>query len=433
MSLVTEPNMLKTVTEKRDYDPPVMNLDGLDFTVKKGQCIALIGKVGSGKSSMLSCLFGDLYDIDQRGLVDYGLGLEKPSIKINGKISYVGQNSWIRSLTLKENILFSEKYDEKRYQEAIKYSALTDDLKQLADGDSTILGDKGVNLSGGQKVRLTIARALYNNPDIYLLDDPISALDVGVGKYIMDETITKYLEGKTRVIATHAVQFLPYFDYIYIVDKGKIIKGGDYSYIKDTKEYEEIVKVMEENKRKSKDDEMKKTESKNSETTLNKLNSVLSTLSNDSDVIQSTPDQSPSPNRKKSSLNVDKMEFNEEDVTPNPIEEDVKNNLDQANLEKQPSEQDNLVKESVEVDVQEKLIHNILHSEDRATGSVSFKVIKSYFKMAGGMYIFAIFGVLIVAYVTAQGSSIWYLQHWSSGKSSKNKEERPMEEIVQFL
>ena len=96
------------------------------------------------------------------------------------------------------------------------------DLEIFPDKDLTMLGEKGVNLSGGQKVRLAIARSQYADKDIVIMDDPISALDIHVGKKIMEETIQKYLQGKTRIISTHAVQYQKYFDYIYIMKEGKI-------------------------------------------------------------------------------------------------------------------------------------------------------------------------------------------------------------------
>jgi len=127
------------------------------------------------------------------------------------------------SLTIKQIILFDADYDEKRYKDSIFYSGLLDDLKILAKGDNTIIGERGINLSGGQKVRVALARAFYANSDIYLLDDPISALDIHVGSMVMEKGIKKFLEGKTRIIATHALPYLKFFDYIYHMDNGEII------------------------------------------------------------------------------------------------------------------------------------------------------------------------------------------------------------------
>ena len=148
--------------------------------------------------------------------------------------------------------------DQKRYKDSIEFSALESDLKLLPDADDSMLGDKGINLSGGQKMRLSIARSLYADKDIVLMDDPISALDVGVGKFIMEECILKYLKGKTRVISTHAISYLRYFDYIYIIDEGKIVESGDYDYIRETKQYKEIYDIYTKKEEEIDEDKEKK-------------------------------------------------------------------------------------------------------------------------------------------------------------------------------
>ena len=200
------------------YDGIKFNLKDLNIKIKKGACVGIIGSVGSGKSSLLLSLSGEMHH------------KQGARIKISGSTSYVSQTAWIPSMTIKESILFgSEDFDEERYQEAIKYSCMADDLRILSNKDETMLGENGVNLSGGQKTRLSIARALYSNSDIYLFDDPISALDVHVGKAIMEEGIVGYLKGKTRIVATHAIAFLKYFDYIYILDEGRVVEEGDFN------------------------------------------------------------------------------------------------------------------------------------------------------------------------------------------------------------
>lgn len=182
------------------YKDIKLNLRNINIRIKQGQCVALIGKVGAGKSSFLSCLAGELYS--QSG----------SHINLCGSMAYVSQKAWITSKSIKENILFHNPYDEKRYKDCIRYSCMEDDMKIMQQGDDTQLGDKGVNLSGGQKIRLSIARAMYSNQDIYLFDDPISALDIHVGKYVMEEGIVNYLKGKTRIVATHALPYLKFFD-----------------------------------------------------------------------------------------------------------------------------------------------------------------------------------------------------------------------------
>lgn len=133
---------------------------------------------------------------------------KNPKIIINGSIAYSPQKAWIMAGTVKQNILFCQPFDEQRFKDAIYYSCLTDDLKILPKGIDTDIGEKGINLSGGQKARISLARALYSNKDIYLLDDILSAVDVHVGKFLMQKTILQYLRNKTVIMPTHAVKYL---------------------------------------------------------------------------------------------------------------------------------------------------------------------------------------------------------------------------------
>ena len=132
--------------------------------------------LGSGKSSILNAILGELQKIAGDANVD-------------GSVAYVGQQMWIRNATVKENILFGSKFDQRRYERVIDACALTDDLKILDSGDETEIGEKGINLSGGQKARISLARAVYANRDIYLLDDPLAAVDAHVAAHIFEKVI----------------------------------------------------------------------------------------------------------------------------------------------------------------------------------------------------------------------------------------------------
>ena len=158
----------------------------------------IIGDIGSGKSSLLYAILNEMTP-DSDG---------KSQIIVNGSIAYAPQKPWIMSGTLKENITFNLPEDKKKLEQAIHYASLQDDLKILDKGLETQIGEKGTNLSGGQKARVSLARALYSNKDIYLLDDILSAVDVDVGKFIMKETIMGYLKRKTVIMPTHAISYL---------------------------------------------------------------------------------------------------------------------------------------------------------------------------------------------------------------------------------
>lgn len=139
-------------------------------------------------------------------------------MQINGIISYASQESWVFGATIRQNILFGAAFDKKRYSEVVEACALEKDFNQFPDGDSTIVGDRGASLSGGQKARINLARAVYRDVDIYLLDDPLSAVDIHVSKHLYDICINQYLENKTRILVTHQVHHLKNADHIIILN-----------------------------------------------------------------------------------------------------------------------------------------------------------------------------------------------------------------------
>jgi len=130
------------------------------------------------------------------------------SCKVIGKVAYASQEPWIFSGTVRQNILCGLDYDAERYQRVIESCALLDDFRLLSDGDCTLVGERGTSLSGGQKARVSLARALYIEADIYLLDDPLSAVDAHVGRHLFDRAISSFLNGKIRVLVTHQLQYL---------------------------------------------------------------------------------------------------------------------------------------------------------------------------------------------------------------------------------
>ena len=207
----------KTEQEKIKGTVIVPLLKEIRLKIFKGKLIGIIGEFGSGKSCLFNAILNNL-DI---------LNDQNKKIFLNGSVAYVPQKAWILNDTVRNNIIFHRSYDEEKYNKIVDICQLRPDFELLQNGDLTSISDKGDNLSGGQKTRLTIARAVYSDADIYLFDDPLSALDADVGKNIFEKTIKEYLKGKTVLIITHALQYLPMMDYIIKMNKGKIEYYGN--------------------------------------------------------------------------------------------------------------------------------------------------------------------------------------------------------------
>ncbi|XP_073651455.1 ATP-binding cassette sub-family C member 4 isoform X2 [Tursiops truncatus] len=191
-------------------------LRGLSFTVRPGELLAVVGPVGAGKSSLLSAVLGELPP--SQGLVS-----------VHGRIAYVSQQPWVFSGTLRSNILFGKKYEKERYEKVIKACALKKDLQLLEDGDLTVIGDRGTTLSGGQKARVNLARAVYQDADIYLLDDPLSAVDAEVSRHLFELCICQALYQKITVLVTHQLQYLKAASQILILKDGEMVQKGTYT------------------------------------------------------------------------------------------------------------------------------------------------------------------------------------------------------------
>ncbi len=199
--------------------------------------IGIIGEVGSGKSTLLQAILNNLILLNKE---------ENGSrIIVNGNISYLSQSPWIQNATLKENILFFKPYDEECYNNILKLCQLTQDIEALAGGDLTEIGEKGINLSGGQKARVALARAVNSNTDIYLLDDPISALDANVGEKIMNECILEHLQEKTRILVTNALHFLPMMDRVIYMKGGEILFFGTFDELSKKDFYKDLTKKLD--------------------------------------------------------------------------------------------------------------------------------------------------------------------------------------------
>ncbi|KAG7502092.1 Multidrug resistance-associated 4 [Solea senegalensis] len=191
-------------------------LYNVSFTVRPEQLVAVIGPVGAGKSSLLSAILGEL-------------SRESGVINVKGVLTYTSQQAWILPGTIRSNILFGKELDPEKYDQVLMACALKRDMDLLPGGDLAIVGDRGANLSGGQKARVSLARALYQDADIYLLDDPLSAVDAEVGRHLFEECICGVLRKKPRILVTHQLQYLKAADHILVLKEGQMVARGTYS------------------------------------------------------------------------------------------------------------------------------------------------------------------------------------------------------------
>ena len=192
-----------------------LSLSGLNFTVRPGELLVIVGRVGSGKSSILMSIMGEL-------------PIVSGDLTLHGRVSYASQEPWIFAGTIEENILFGAAYEEKRFNEVVQVCALFRDIELLPNGKETLVGERGISLSGGQKARVNLARALYFDADIYLLDDPLSAVDASVAKHIFEQCVKGFLKSKTVILVTHQLQFAKGATKILVVDQGHQIALGSY-------------------------------------------------------------------------------------------------------------------------------------------------------------------------------------------------------------
>ncbi|XP_069129773.1 ATP-binding cassette sub-family C member 5-like isoform X1 [Argopecten irradians] len=203
----------KSKDSNRHLSMASLALQSVNLTIRRGKHIGICGSVGCGKSSLLQAFIGRMPQITGH-------------IAVDGTVAYAAQQAWIFNGTLRDNVLFGRPYKKELYTKVVHACGLDPDIRLLANGDLTEIGDKGINLSGGQKQRVSLARAVYSESEIYLLDDPLSAVDVHVGQHLFHKCIDKVLKDKTVVLVTHQLQYLKHCDEIYVMDDGKITEHG---------------------------------------------------------------------------------------------------------------------------------------------------------------------------------------------------------------
>ena len=467
-----------------------LNLRDINFTVKKGEFVCIIGEVGSGKSSLLNAMLNYMIQVspeevakilDARKIPDdvdhplqivpegkLSVALERDStvpknpmqeittkieskmenniednpdsnnynkVYINGSIAYVCQTPFIQNNTLKNNILFFHEFNAEKYNKVLKLSELLPDLEILKGGDMTEIGERGINLSGGQKARVSIARALYSDSDIYLLDDPISALDAHVGRNIINNVLCDYLKNKTRILVTHAIQYCDRADRIVYMKDGKIEWEGDFQSLEEQEFYKNMVI-----KKKEEEDNLQK---KNSEKIdfNNKSNNINNDINQEENLNLIDNIRQPNSDRKKSideeyidlkhkqKLDESSMLIENPDqekvVEPLITDEESDKNLD---IKKKPSshkkqdEEENIT--NIGNKENEGEIKRITKEEDRVKGKLKGNVYATYFRNNGGaLFVITLFFILIFWQGLKCGSDLW-LVHWKDEESKKDPNER---------
>uniref|UniRef100_A0A8C7JKA7 Multidrug resistance-associated protein 4 n=1 Tax=Oncorhynchus kisutch TaxID=8019 RepID=A0A8C7JKA7_ONCKI len=226
---IERPKMRFTPEEKKDASVEIKDLicywdkcldtpslQNLSLTVRSEQLVAVIGPVGSGKSSLLSAILGELPH-------------DKGVLRVKGQLTYASQQPWVFPGTIRSNILFGKELHPQKYEKVLRACALKRDMELLPDGDLTVIGDRGATLSGGQKARVNLARAVYQDADIYLLDDPLSAVDAEVGRHLFEQCICGILKNKPRILVTHQLQYLQAANQILVLKEGHVVGMGTYS------------------------------------------------------------------------------------------------------------------------------------------------------------------------------------------------------------
>ncbi|XP_065902912.1 ATP-binding cassette sub-family C member 4-like isoform X2 [Dysidea avara] len=383
--------VVSNISASWTHDREKLVLNSISFTVdKSNRLLAVVGPVGSGKSSILQCLLRELKALDG-------------SVDIEGSVSYASQDPWIFSGTLKENIIFGELYDEVWYKRVVECCSLVKDIDEMPFGDETLIGERGVNLSGGQKARVNLARAVYRDNDIMLLDDPLSAVDAAVSRHLFDRCICGLLADKIVVLVTHQLQYAQHANSILVLKKGCVQGYGNYDQLTSSGvDPTELFDDIEDNNKSLND--------------MVVLDVVVEECEDTTGL-----DQVPANSRSQEHLHLLPVERARRRVkvglsrsSPNLSVDHVK--LEEALLYTTPSLY-SLV--SIHDDVNVKKIqteskYNTVPEEERAHGTISNKTYFTYVREGGNIFLAIL---LIAVYLVSEGSIVtanWWISHWAS-------------------
>lgn len=314
-------------------------LTNINFKARRGQLVFVIGKIGCGKTSLLYAMMGEMPKTDY----------ETPTeVHREQKAAMLSQTPWLLGTTIKANILLDKPLDQELFDKALRLSQLADDIKEMPEGIETFIGENGQTVSGGQRTRIGLARCIYQDPELYILDDPLSALDLKVADRIMREAINGELKGKTVIIATHAIHNLKYADYIYVMEQGKIVFEGTFQEITQSSIYNEFKAVTD-------------------DYTTNEIED---------------PTMSPEPKKRKTSFMVKRKDSN--------FKEDFFTQVLGKNLDPTVRENDKLHTEVIELDnnieTDDPLLNRIFMEEDKEKGKIGLDTLKIVLKEIGGFF-----------------------------------------------
>eukprot|EP00029_Vermamoeba_vermiformis_P010609 TRINITY_DN5616_c1_g1_i1.p1 TRINITY_DN5616_c1_g1~~TRINITY_DN5616_c1_g1_i1.p1 ORF type:complete len:1339 (+),score=376.87 TRINITY_DN5616_c1_g1_i1:80-4096(+) len=341
-------------------------LKNFTFNAKKGDLVMVVGSVGSGKSSVISAILGEL-------------PTTSGSLAVSGSIAYVAQEAFIFNSTVRENILFGKEYDPVKYRQVLEASALMADLSQFTAGDRTEIGERGVNLSGGQKQRISIARALYSNNDIVLLDDPLSAVDSHVGKHIFHRAVKTYLADKLVILTANQVQYLPFADKILFLDNEEVHSGT----------FEELM-------------------AKN--TTFNDQMTKFGVTQKGEEPSEEEPQKPP--------VSASAQPQSNTIAYSSPVDDEIEQSEDATDNKRKHRKMRHKKSRTVApAKLQEREKGALIVSEEKKSGLVGFGVYWFYFKK-GGLGIFFVLVLLLALSVGSRIVGLWWLSVWTSNGTS---------------
>uniref|UniRef100_A0A1X7VVN1 ABC-type glutathione-S-conjugate transporter n=1 Tax=Amphimedon queenslandica TaxID=400682 RepID=A0A1X7VVN1_AMPQE len=380
-------------------------LHNIDLSVKPGELVAVVGPVGAGKSSLISALLGEMDKLNGQ-------------VVMRGSVAYVPQQAWIQNATVKDNILFGKPLNPILYGQTVQSCALETDLEILPGGDMTEIGEKGINLSGGQKQRVSLARAVYQESDVYLLDDPLSAVDSHVGKHIFDKVIGPegVLKGKVRILVTHGIGFLSQCDKIIVMSNGRITEVGSYNELIDQDgTFAELLHNYGTNEG-NEEDEGNPYANEYAEYEGDGVEEAIFSDNNNNEETAARPYLVRQRSRYKSSDGIDDGEGIPAPVRPRPK---LNRGLSKTDLKRQLSKQASIINDEKITKAEANERTQLIGAEKVETGTVKFSVFIDYAKACTYYMSFIIVLFTVLSNGASVGQNLW-LAHWSNGEENSN-------------